>query len=285
MSIALPPKAENLGRRHLSIATQLNRSLPVLRVNTNTKESRMLSARLLVASVLMLPISSAFTAAADAPPAADAPKQPASVTPAEKDRGRHEQFLKDKEELLKKGPIQVVFIGDSITDGWRGGGKKVWDEHFGKYNPLNLGIGGDRTEHVLWRLQHGELDGLEPKAVVVMIGTNNIGSSSNDIIAGIKADLNAIHEKVPSAKILLLGVFPRGKSPADMARDRIKVVNFAIEKLDGHDNIKFLDIGEKFLEPDGTLPPEIMPDALHPNEKGYGIWADAIQPALDEMVK
>ncbi len=115
-------------------------------------------------------------------------KKPASCIPAIKDRNRHDAFLKDKEELLKKGPIQVVFIGDSITDGWRGGGHNVWAKNYDKYNTLNLGIGGDRTEHVLWRVQNGELDGLDPKAVVMMIGTNNSGSSVEDIIAGIKCD-------------------------------------------------------------------------------------------------
>src|SRR5690349_14617001 len=88
-----------------------------------------------------------------------AEKKPASCIPAEKDKNRHEQFMKDKEAQLKAGPIQVVFDGDSITDGWRGGGKKVWDKEFGKYNPLNLGIGGDRTQHLLWRNDHNELDG------------------------------------------------------------------------------------------------------------------------------
>lgn len=219
---------------------------------------------------------------------ADEPKEekkPASVIPSEKDRGRHEQFLKDKEELLKKGPIQVVFIGDSITDGWRGGGKKVWEANYDKYNTLNLGIGGDRTEHVLYRIDHGELDGLSPKAVVMMIGTNNIGSPAEDVIAGIKADVAAVHAKLPDAKILLLAVFPRSGNAADPVREKIKGINEAISKLDGHDNVKYLDIGPSFLEKDGTLPKSIMPDGLHPNEKGYEIWAEAIRPTLDELTK
>ena len=219
--------------------------------------------------------------------AEDAPseKKPSTCVPQEKDRNRHENFLKDKEQQLKDGPIQVVFIGDSITDGWRGGGKQVWDKHFGKYNPLNLGIGGDRTEHVLWRIDHGELDGLNPKAVVMMIGTNNIGSPAEDIIAGVKCDVNAVHEKLPNAKILLLGIFPRTMAANDPVRAKIKGINEALSKLDGKDNVKYQDIGEKFLEPDGTLPKSIMPDALHPNQKGYEIWADAIDPTLEELTK
>ncbi len=220
---------------------------------------------------------------ADDAPATE--KKPASCTPAIKDRNRHEQFLKDKEELLKKGPIQVIFVGDSITDGWRGGGHATWEKSYGKYNALNLGIGGDRTEHVLWRMQNGELDGTDPKAVVMMIGTNNMGSSAEDIIAGVTCDVNVIHAKLPSAKILLLGIFPRGQSANDGARAKIKTINESLAKLDGKDNVKYLDIGAKFLEADGTLPKSIMPDALHPNEKGYEIWAEATQPTLDELVK
>lgn len=210
-------------------------------------------------------------------------KKPASCIPSVKNPERHEAFLKDKENLLKKGPIQVVFIGDSITDGWRG--RPVWSKNYDKYNTLNLGIGGDRTEHVLWRVQNGEFDGLDPKAVVMMIGTNNSGSPADEIIAGIKCDVDAIHAKVPNAKILLLGVFPRSPKATDPVRAKLKEVNEAISKLDGKDNVKYLDIGDKFLESDGSLSNTIMPDYLHPNDKGYEIWAAAIQPTLDELVK
>ncbi len=211
---------------------------------------------------------------------------PRSIMPQEKDRGRHEQFLKDKAELLKKGPIQVVFIGDSITDGWRGGGAATWQKAFGeKYNALNLGIGGDRTEHVLWRIAHGELDGIAPKVVIMMIGTNNCGSPAVDMVAGVTADVAAVHAKLPGTKILLLGIFPRATSPNDSARLKIKHVNEVLSKLDGIDKVKYLDIGSKFLEADGTLPRSIMPDALHPNAKGYAIWAEAIAPTLEELAK
>ncbi len=211
---------------------------------------------------------------------------PASVTAKEKDRRRHEQFLKDKAELLKKGPIQVVFIGDSITDGWRGGGLATWQTAFGdKYNALNLGIGGDQTQHVLWRIDHNELDGISPKVVVMMIGTNNSRSSAVDMIAGVAADVAAVHAKLPEAKILLLGIFPRSAKPHDDVRVKIKEVNDVLSKLDGKDNVKYLDIGAKFLEADGTLPKSIMPDALHPNAKGYVIWAEAIGPTVEELAK
>jgi lysophospholipase L1-like esterase len=222
----------------------------------------------------------------------DQPEQPRSVTPKEKDPRRHEQFLKDKEAALQKGDVQLVFIGDSITDAWRGGAQnRLYRERWGKYNPLNLGISGDETEHVLWRLEHGELDGLKPKAVVMMIGTNNLGNpkpphTPEETALGVEKLVQTIREKLPESKLLLLGVFPRGAKPDDKYREQIKQVNQRIAKLDdGGKHVRYLDIGEKFLEPDGTLTKSIMPDALHPNAKGYEIWADAIQPALDEMMK
>ena len=119
----------------------------------------------------------------------------------------------------------------------------------------------------------------------MMIGTNNIGSSADDIIAGVRADVDAVHEKLPQAKILLLAIFPRGESPTNGARAKIKQVNEALEKLDGKDNVKYLDIGQKFLAADGTLPKSIMPDSLHPNDKGYIIWANAIGPTLEKLTK
>ena len=214
-------------------------------------------------------------------------KKPASCTPEQKDPQRHEGFMKDKEAQLQKGPVQLVFLGDSITDGWRSGGKQAFDENFGKYNTLNLGISGDRTEHVLWRIDHGELDDLHPKAVMLMIGTNNLGrkQSVEDTIAGIKCDVAAIHEKLPEARILLLAVFPRGAKPDDQFRGEIKQVNEAISQLDGKENVKYLDIGPRFLDDMGELPKDIMPDALHPNQKGYEIWAEAMKVPLEELMK
>ena len=230
-----------------------------------------------------------FARAAD--DAAKGDKSPACV-PAEKDRVRHDHFLLHKDEALKKGPIDLVFIGDSITDGWRGGEQnKLYNERWGKHNPYNIGISGDQTQHVLWRIQHGELDGIKPKVAVMMIGTNNLGNNNPphtpaDVAAGIKCLVTEIKQRLPETKLLLLGVFPRGKEATDPFRAQIKEVNETIAKLDdGGKTVKYLDIGTQFLAPDGTLPPEIMPDALHPNDKGYQVWADAIGPTIDEMMK
>ena len=194
----------------------------------------------------------------------------------------HAAFVK----IAQEGKAQLVFLGDSITAGW-GGKKDIWEKAFGAYKPANFGIGGDRTQHVLWRITNGELDGIKPKAFVVMIGTNNSGSDSAEAIAkGVTAIVETIRTKQPQAKILLLAVFPRGeKASPNPFRDKLKQVNAIIAKLDDGKNIYFLDIGNKFMQPDGSLTKEIMPDFLHLTAAGYQIWADAIGPKVAELMK
>ncbi len=209
-----------------------------------------------------------------------------AIVPSPRDKGwekRHEGYV----EIAKKGGVDLLFLGDSITDGWHGGGKAVWDKNFAPLKAANFGIGGDQTQHVLWRLQHGELEGIKPKLAVLMIGTNNLGGNSDEqIVEGIKAIVAELHKQTPETKLLLLGVFPRGMKADDKNRARIKHINSSIAELDdGGKTIKYLDIGDKFLEADGTLPKSIMPDALHPNGKGYEIWAAAIMPTVQEMMK
>src|SRR5262245_27654331 len=202
---------------------------------------------------------------------------------------RHEAFV----EEAKKGGFDVLFAGDSITDGWRNNPqKKIFDATFGPLKAANFGISGDRTQHVLWRLQNGEFEGLTlPKVVVLMIGTNNIGQKENpepaaSAAAGIQAIVKEIHKKSATTKILLLGVFPRGEKADHPLRATVKEINAAAAKLDdGGKTLKYLDIGEKFLQPDGTLTKEIAPDFLHLSEKGYQIWADAIKEPLAELLK
>ncbi len=211
-----------------------------------------------------------------------ADKKNTAVIPSVKDENRHKGFL----EIAKKGNIDVVFLGDSITDGWRGSGT-VWKEQIEPLHAANFGIGGDRTQHVLWRIENGELDGYTPKAAVLMIGTNNLGANTDEEIAdGIKAIVETIHKKQPKTKVLLLGIFPRGQQPTDKNRDRIKNINKIISKLDDKGKtVKYLDIGDKFLEKDGTLSKDIMPDFLHLSKKGYEIEAEAIKPSLTELMK
>jgi lysophospholipase L1-like esterase len=201
---------------------------------------------------------------------------------------RHEAFV----EEAKKGGFDVLFTGDSITDGWRNNPqKKIFDATFGPMKPANFGISGDRTQHVLWRLQNGEFEGLTlPKVVVLMIGTNNIGQKDPEApesaVAGIQAIVKEIRKKSEHARILLLGVFPRGEKADHPLRAQVKTINAAAAKLDdGGKSVKYLDIGEKFLQPDGSILKEIMPDFLHLSEKGYQIWADAIKEPVAELLK
>ncbi|MDR0902779.1 MAG: GDSL-type esterase/lipase family protein [Opitutaceae bacterium] len=205
---------------------------------------------------------------------------------------RHEDFL----ATVQKNPgCQLLFLGDSITDYWRAKGKglQIWNAEYAPRNAVNLGIAGDRTEHLLWRLQNGELGSLRPKAVVLMIGTNNTGyeadgktprNSTKEIAAGVSAIVKYLREKLPASKILLLAVFPRAEKNSE-PRVQVGEVNKLIASLHDGQNIFYLDIGPKFLEPDGTLSRDIMPDLLHPNERGYQIWADAIREPLAGLLK
>jgi lysophospholipase L1-like esterase len=201
---------------------------------------------------------------------------------------RHQSFV----EITKQGGVDVLFLGDSITDFWRNRGKAVWDTNYASLKAENFGISADRTQHVLWRIANGELDGIKPKALVLMIGTNNTGKERNsdrmrnttpEAIEGVTAVVKAIRAKLPETKILLLGIFPRADN--DVSPPQIKDINAAIARLDDGKFIKFLDIGAKFLAPDGTLTREIMPDLLHPSEKGYQIWAEAIKEPLAGLMK
>ena len=209
---------------------------------------------------------------------------------------RHESF----NEISKKGEAQLVFLGDSITHGWESKGKPVWDKYWAPLNAANFGIGGDRTEHVLWRLDHGNFDGLKPKEIVIMIGTNNTGhvgrpqKENNDEVyqctaeqtaQGVKMIIDKLKAKCPGAKILLLAIFPRGATPEDPFRKQNDETNKIIKTFADEKTVFFMDISAKFLSPDGTLSKDIMPDVLHPNEKGYEIWAEAIEGKVKELLK
>jgi lysophospholipase L1-like esterase len=196
---------------------------------------------------------------------------------------RHHKFL----ARGKEGPIDLLFIGDSITERWETSGSKVWEKHYGDLNAAGFGIGGDRTQHVLWRIENGELDNISPKVVVLMIGTNNSNTDEPEpIIAGVTNIVEKIREKLPDTKILLLGIFPRAARrdlPENIPMQRVTAVNRAIAKLDDGNTVRFLDLGDKFLR-DGKVPPEFMFDGVHLTEKGYEIWAESIDPLLKEML-
>ena len=196
---------------------------------------------------------------------------------------RHESFIAE----AKQNQPAVVFLGDSITDAWRTDGKAIWDDQFAPLNAANFGIDGDRTQHVLWRMQHGAFDGFKPKVIVLMIGTNNTPKGRNttpEVIAGVTAVVKGLRAILPETKILLLAIFPRGQK-GEPVREQLQTINAAIAKLDDGKWVKFVDINSKLLAPDGTLSEKIMPDLLHPNVNGYQIWADAIRAPLKAMLK
>jgi len=179
---------------------------------------------------------------------------------------------------------ELIFVGDSITHFFGGEptdavqrGSAVWEQYYGKRKVVNLGYGWDRTENVLWRLRHGELDGAAAKVAVVMIGTNNMGMHTiEEIVAGVDAIRGELRARMPGVKILLLGIFPRGKTP-DANRAKIAAIN---GKLAGLEGVAYLDIGKAFLEPDGSISVGVMYDYLHPTAEGYRRWAEAMEPTL-----
>ena len=193
-------------------------------------------------------------------------------------------------ELVKQAPAAggaVVFLGDSITEGWRHAGAAVWKERLAGLGAANFGIGGDCTQHVLWRLRDGEIDPAHaPRAVVLLIGVNNARSDAAPaIVSGVAAVLAEVEARAPAAKVLLLGIFPCRELPGDPMREKVRAVNAGIAKLADGGRVRFLDFGQRLVEPDGTISRATMPDFLHLTEKGYAIWADAIAGPLAEMLR
>ncbi len=218
------------------------------------------------------------------------PRTPESaITPVDLSRsGRHKQFL----ERAKDKTIPLVFLGDSITDFWLRDdgqhGKPVWDQFYAKRNAADFGVSGEHTEHTLGHIAGGVLDGLNPKVVVLMIGTNNIGHNPADkpewAAAGVAKIVETVHQKLPATKVLLLATFPRNGKDS-VFRKAVEGINAIISKLNNGNTTRFLDLTSKFLDANGEIPKDVMPDGLHPNTKGYQIWAEAMESLLSEMMK
>jgi len=202
---------------------------------------------------------------------------------------RHDEKLAEIARRKAAGiRTELVFIGDSITHNWEKEQPALWDDYYGRYHPLNLGYGGDRTENVLWRLQHGEVDGIAPKVAVLMIGTNNTGLRHDDparTAAGIRRNLRELRKRLPHTKILLLAIFPRGAAADDRLRRANDKVNTLLPALADGKRVFFLNINPAFLGEDGSLSPAIMPDLLHPNAAGYRIWQGAMQETLTRLMR
>jgi lysophospholipase L1-like esterase len=205
---------------------------------------------------------------------------------------RHADVLAVKDTIKP----EIVMIGDSITHFWGGQplepkgnrGAKAWNDLFGERKVLNIGFGWDRTQNVLYRIKEGELDGLSPKLVVIHIGTNNLSTSKNaptntpeQVVEAIGAIIGAVKGKCPDAKIILMGIFPRGEKADNPFREKIGTINKELAATySSKPGIVYLDITSKLLNPDGSMSKDIMGDFLHPTEKGYAIWAEALKPHL-----
>ena len=242
----------------------------------------------LLVLVLTLSCAQFSTTAQTAAPTSSAEVRPnTAIIPVPRTGGAtNRQSLVLQRAKEAPGDYDIEFIGDSIMQGWEGRGKNVWQEYYGQRKVINFGVGGDRTQHVLWRFENGQLDGIKAKVAVVMIGTNNSNKDDNseaDILEGVTAVVNQIRTRQPETKILLLGIFPRGKTFSTQ-RGKILQVNEALAKLDDGQHIFYLDFGSQLIESDGSISKSIMPDYLHPNEAGYKIWAAATEPKLKELL-
>jgi lysophospholipase L1-like esterase len=210
-----------------------------------------------------------------------------AISPVPRDGNWHTRARLLDQRIRETPDTQLLFIGDSITQGWEGAGaSNVWNKYYAPRKAVNLGIGGDRTQHVLWRLEKAPLDGVKPKAAVIMIGTNNSNGEDNSpgqIVEGIQAIVKKLRERLPNTKILLLGIFPRSENFAPQ-RGKLTQVNQVLAGLDDGRNVHYLDIGHRFLTKDGILPAEVMPDYLHLSQKGYEIWAEAIEGKLAQLL-
>jgi lysophospholipase L1-like esterase len=205
---------------------------------------------------------------------------------------RRDRGWQNRQELLNRRAAeagekaQIIFVGDSITEGWEGAGRNVWAHYYAQRNAVNLGIGGDRTQHVLWRLDHGNIDGLKPKVAVVMIGTNNSNGEDNtpgQIVDGVRAIVQELRDKLPDTKVLLVAIFPRNENYSPQ-RGKILEVNQVLRKLADNRNIFWLDFGYRFVNDDGLIPAALMPDYLHPTERGYEIWAEAMERRISSIL-
>lgn len=192
----------------------------------------------------------------------------------------HDEFSKQS----KAGKINLLFIGDSITFGWTAQGKTVWDREFAGWKAANFGVPGDTTAGVLWRITHGEVVGLNPKAIVLLIGTNDLteGTRLATISENIGKIIGEFKKISPNARIVVVGVLPRGRTEQESYQNQIKLLNQSLAKLDNGTDIRYLDFGAELLT-DKKVSEEMLPDFLHLSDKGYEIWAKGLQPLLSDL--
>jgi lysophospholipase L1-like esterase len=195
---------------------------------------------------------------------------------------RHESF----NAIAAKGDVDLVFLGDSITHGWERQGAETWKTYYGQRKAANFGIDGDQTQHVIWRIDHGNFAGIKPRLIVIMLGTNNAGHNTpGEVAEAMGLIVKRLREELPGARLLLLGIFPRGFKADDPLRAANAKANDAFSRLADDTWVHYLDIGREFLEKDGTISPEIMPDGVHPTARGYELWARAIEATVTEVLE
>jgi len=208
----------------------------------------------------------------------------AEVAPPTPQAGQH--FL-DRFQIINKSvliePYAILFLGDSLTEDWDA---TIWQQHFAERAALNAGIKGDRTEHLIWRLQHGNLEGPSPTGVVLLIGTNDVGlnRSSAVIAEGIRANLELLRLRFPNASILLLGLLPRNHSPKSPRRIQIRQVNDLVQKCADGRHVFYADIGDFLLDPAGWLSAEISPDGVHLSQEGYAILSERLENEIARIL-
>lgn len=240
-----------------------------------------MKALLLISALLVSPLFA--QAPAVQKKATNSATEPANRLNAKWWKTRHQQ----KVIAAQNTECDLLFIGDSITHSWEGHGKQIWKKYYASRKPFNIGFSGDRTQHVLWRFDNGELADFQPKVAVIMIGTNNTGHSmqkAEETAEGIQAIISRLHAHTPKTKVLLLAIFPRGAKADDPKRKLNDQINAIIKTYDNGKTVHYLDIAPAFLDDDGTLPKSVMPDRLHPHAAGYQLWADAMEPKLKELL-
>lgn len=210
-------------------------------------------------------------------------RPPAAIAERRYEKEWEEQVARQFDEV-RKGGYELVFLGDSITEYWANEGREVWNAYYGDRNALNFGIGGDRTENLLWRIDNGGLDQISPKVAVLMIGVNNYGvSDSYDISEGTAAAVRRLERMWPEAQILIVGILPYGSEP-NWVREKMNKANLRTARLDNGRNVHYLNIGEGFLDESRRLHPEMMIDHVHLSAEGYAYWAEAMESTLARLL-
>ncbi len=269
-----------------------------MRVATKPSTAILVAAGLLASLALACQAGDPQTApTASSPPVSSAPtasRPPVSTEPTARTGEWAAAWMERHEELnrrLEAGAVDVAFIGDSITHFWEPSqfwedhGQSVWEEYFGDFKAVNLGVSGDQTGHLLWRVENSDWAAAAPKVAVIMIGTNNLSSAHTpaEIAAGNEIVVKRLRELSPTTRILLLGVFPREERPGEL-RAVLKETNRLLAQRPWGEMVEFMDLWDDFLDQEGRISPQVMPDFLHLGAEGYVIWAQAVDDKLDEML-